>query len=637
MSAAAGLPPLIPHPAVVRDMGITMDLPAPLIVYIPEPAAELRELVSIAVPSWDPPEWGTPETATLVFADGKEMPEEAYTLQAKHGRVVIRASGEAGWRNGWQTFLQLAEPFEGGIRVPSAEMEDAPRFAWRGLMLDSSRHIQSVEAIQRLLDQMAMLKLNRFHWHLTDNNGWRIEIPSHPRLTAVGGFVARGLEKERNGYYTQADLRRVSEYARARGIEVIPEIDVPGHAAALAEAYPEFLCPTNRQQPPVSRRGNNSGYHEIICVANDSFYDFIRTVFQETRAATGCARIHIGGDEVEHGIWSACPLCSARMKELGIRDETDYQNHFLSRIGDILKELGMESVYWIERTDRPLPRVTLGQSWRGNQNQLQPAVARGMRVIESSGKYAYFDYPDRPDSPKSQWMPVLPLERVYTHPLVPSAIPPEHVRRIQGGEATLWTEEVLEADLDTMLFPRILALAEQLWSPDSARDWADFQARLKRLQPAWERRGLSFSRAHAREGVPSMIPGARIESTAGFHRSCWPEYVFDGRDTTAYISDRNGVAGDSITLRLGTPLAVRRIAIITGGFFVFDEKNGALQNGMLDVSADGDTWEPVGRLDEIGQADLRWDQPRILHAVRVRVGADMSHRMVVNELILQGP
>lgn len=635
LPASAAVPPLIPHPVSVRETGAAFDLPSTLRIHLPAPAAALRPTIEAVARGWScsTAYVSSPRDAVIAFQIVEGMENEAYTLRAESGHITIRASGLSGFLYGWQTLRPLAERREKtGLRIPAVAIEDSPRFPWRGLMLDSSRHIQSVPAILRLLDQMASLKLNRFHWHLTDNNGWRIEVPSYPRLAKTGGYVARGLESQRNGYFTQAQMRAIATHARALNIEIIPEIDLPGHAAALAESYPEFLCPSNRARPPVSQRGNNSGYHEVVCVANESFYDFIRTVFKETRDATGCTRMHIGGDEVERGTWSACPLCSARMKQLGIKNESDYQKYFLSRIAGILKDLGMESVYWIEDTDGPLPKVGIGQSWRF-KNQMSPALAKGMTVIQSCGQYAYLDYPEYPGMPQSSWMPVLPLEKVYQFPIVQDADRP-HARRILGGEATLWTEEVLESDMDPMLFPRLLALAEQWWSPDAVRNWTDFQSRLERIRPAMERQGIRFSRPPERGAVLSGRPGARVESTAGFHRALWPEYAFDGRDTTAYISDRNGVAGDTVTLRLETPMTLRSAAVITGGFLVYDEKNGAVRNGTLEVSADGQTWDTVARTDERGQADAPFDPPRSACAIRLRLDADMKHRMVVNEFTL---
>ncbi len=573
---------------------------------------------------------GLQEPFLTIVQDSSIKNNEGYKLSTKDKKITIKASTDAGAFYALQTLRMLSDVAKGSREIPLVEIDDAPKFEFRSLMLDSSRHFQSAAAIKRLLEQMAILKLNKFHWHLVDNNGWRIPIKSYPELTEKGGFLWDTLEVERNGVYTEEEIREIVAYANALNIEVIPEIDIPGHGGAWAAVFPEFLCPTNRKPAvnEIDKRQGNFGYHEIFCMGNPKVFEFLETVFRETIELTGCKTIHVGGDEVEHGIWGKCPLCSEKMESLTGDKEFMMQKAFIDEICETLKKYNVKTINWLERPEVGVPNVNLTQVWRGmSPHHLRISTKAGVPTVVSFGEFAYFDYPDYAGTAKSKWMPVLSLQKVYNYRVVPMGYTKKQKEYIIGGECTLWTEEVLESQIDKMLFPRLLAFSEQMWSIDKNRKWVQFKKRYPLVQKQLEARGVEFSTPVSRPKI--ALKGYSVEAPT-HQRSTYAEYGIDGDDTTAFVSARNISKGDHYTITFEQQKSLNRIEIITGGYYVFDAKNSHWNSGMIEISTDGSIYEEVGYLKN-GQLALDL-QEKPIKSIRIVASKDENFPMCVNEI-----
>lgn len=596
----------------------------------PEIAALVRETAASEWPGIAVSPADDPARATFSFRIGAASGATpgAYALKITGSDVVVTAADADGLRNGFATLRMLASVAGGSVSLPALSVNDAPRFRYRGLMLDSARHMQSVAGIRRLLDLMSLLKLNVFHWHLTDYNGWRAEVPSYPKLAHTGGFLCRTPESERNGFYTTAQMREIGDYARARGIEVIPEIDVPGHASALIEAYPEFLCPTDRRPMPSTWTTNNTPHH-VLCVGNPKLIPFLTTVCREVAGAIGAKRVHIGGDEVEEGIWSKCPLCTAAMKKAGVTLERHMEREFLTALATSLRREGLETVNWLERPGEGIPKVDTTIAWRGTHRdpgQVAAAAAAGVRVVNAVGDYAYLDYTPYPGTPKSSWLPSLPLKRVYDYPVVPAGL--KNPDLLRGGECTLWTEEVMERDIDAMLFPRVLAFAEQMWTPDARRDWKGFETRLSGVRSRFEARGVRFAEPPDRSKVLAATPGVRVTASLPPMRNRWPEYVFDGVETTSYVSESNAKVGATVAVLFPSATTMKKVTVLTGNYFLHDVGGGAVKSAVLERTADGTTWTKLADFKAGYAAAV---VPGGTTGLRLRLTGDQGGRLVVSE------
>ena len=562
----------------------------------------------------------------------KLIQKDSYILDVSENGVFISASSDSGAFYAIQTLSFMTDLNQSDIQIKQVRIEDSPRFSYRGFMLDSARHFQSPDVVKRLLNQMALLKMNKFHWHLVDNNGWRVPIKSFPELTSVGGHLYDTLERERNGAYSREDIRDIVEYARVRNIEVIPEIDIPGHGGALLEVFPQYLCPTNRNHLPVSKRASNANYHEILCVGNPDLLPFLETVFRDIVELFGCETIHIGGDEVEEGIWGECPLCSEKMDLSEKEHEYFMQRAFLSDVCTILHKMGVKAMNWSERVELGLPDVDIAQVWRGRSKfHLYESVKQGIPVVSSFGEYAYFDYPDYLRTCKSSWMPVLSLRDVYKYQIIPSNFSQEQQALVIGGEFTLWTEELLSSDLDEMLFPRSLAFAEQMWSVDSNRRWFDFKRRLKKSTELLKNRGFKFSKKVSQSDIIS--DKISVESSLAHRKNNYIDYIGDKNDTTAFISIANAKKGDFVKLNYKNAVEAARIEVITGGYYVYDVQNSWLDGAEVEISSDGTNFTVIGNLVR-GQLGVNIEK-QLIASVRIVCMEDYDFPMVVNEIYIE--
>lgn len=426
--------------------------------------------------------------------DRKADQPEAYNLEVASDGVEIRGGTAAGVFHGIQTLLQLLPPAvfrEAAVpaawTVPAVRIEDRPRFGWRGMHLDCSRHFMPREFVKKFIDQLARHKMNVFHWHLTDDQGWRLEIKAYPRLTEVGAWRDRTVIGHHNnlprrfddtphgGFYTQDDVREIVAYAARRHVAIVPEIEMPGHSQAVLAAYPELGCTGG----PYHTRTVWAISDDVFCAGNDRCLTFLKNVLKEVLALFPGRYIHIGGDECLKNHWKTCPKCQARIKKEGLKDEHELQSWFLRQITRFLSRSGRSVIGWDEILEGGLPPGAAVMSWRGTEGGVRAAQA-GHDAVFATQTHTYFDYCQSEDRLREPLAigGFLPLEKVYAYEPLPDAIA-DHAAHVLGAQGQLWTEymETPKA-VEYMAFPRLSALAEVLWSPAAGKDYAGFLTRL---------------------------------------------------------------------------------------------------------------------------------------------------------------
>ncbi|USI72747.1 beta-N-acetylhexosaminidase [Sphingomonas morindae] len=423
---------------------------------------------------------------------------EAYRLRVAADGVEIRASGDSGLLYGVMTLAQLAtrDAGSGAATLPALAIADAPRFAWRGVMLDTARHFLPLPAIRAVIDQMAALKLNTLHLHLSDDQGWRMEIKRYPKLTtigawrtppAIGGAAETAAAAPVGGFYRQDELRALVAYAAARGVTIVPEIDLPGHAQALVAAYPERGVLGDR--PPVS---NAWGINPYLIDPDEQGLAFVEHVLDEVMAIFPSRMIHLGGDEAIKDQWQRAPKVQAQIKALGLASEDALQGWLIGRLAAYLSAHGRQLIGWDEILGAGIPASAAVMSWRGEAGAVA-AAGRGHDVVLAPAPTLYLDslQSARADEGPGR-VPVMSLERVYGYDPVPAALDGAAAGHVLGAEMTAFSEYlVTPAALDHALFPRVAALAELSWSPKAARDWPGFLARLQPQRQRWRREGVA--------------------------------------------------------------------------------------------------------------------------------------------------
>ena len=504
-AAAASTPPLLPMPASVVAGEGSFALAGEGLILSADPAdkgtvAARERFLDLVAKGHGAKFRAGPSGGVRFIRDASVAGEEAYRLEVTPKAITIRASGDAGLFYGAETLWQLVASAKGG-RIAAVRIEDQPAFAWRGVMLDSARHFQPVPYVEQLLDRMAAEKLNVFHWHLTDDQGWRIEIDRYPRLTQIGawrtpvGAAGRdpktGQPVRTGGFYTKDEIRRIVAYAAARHITIVPEIDMPGHATAMVAAYPELGSTPTPPKVPSS----DWGILPNLLNTEDSTFTFIDNVLDEVMALFPGTYIHVGGDEAPKGQWKSDPRAQARIKTLGLKDEEALQGWFTGRLGDYLEKHGRRLIGWDEILEGSGPADATVMSWRGMDGALK-AARLGHDTVLAPAPVFYLDnrQSDSPDEPPGRGE-IVSWKRLYDFDTAPAALSAEERRHILGVQVNLWTERVRTTDFaDRMIWPRAAVLAELGWSPAGTRDWAGF---IRRLQPElarWQRLGWAYDR-----------------------------------------------------------------------------------------------------------------------------------------------
>lgn len=419
----------------------------------------------------------------LITGKNERLPSpESYTLSVTPRRIIIRSTSGAGLFYGMQTLLQLLTPSGTGYSVASVEIEDTPRFAYRGFMLDVSRHFFSKEFVKKQIDALAFYKINRLHLHLTDAAGWRIEISKYPLLTDFAAWRTEsnwkkwwngGREYVRfdepgasGGYYTQKDICEILEYARQHYMTVIPEIEMPSHSEEVLAAYPQLSCSGEPYK--------NSDF----CVGNEETFTFLENVLTEVMELFPSEYIHIGGDEAGKSAWKTCPKCQKRMKDEHLVNVDELQSYLIHRIEKFLNAHGRHLLGWDEILQGGIAPNATVMSWRGEEGGIA-AVTSGHRAVMTPGAYCYLDsYQDAPYSQPEAIGGYLPLKKVYSYDPVSVSLTTEQAKLVYGVQGNLWVEYIPTPEqVEYMMYPRILALAEVAWSAPERKSWPDFHDR----------------------------------------------------------------------------------------------------------------------------------------------------------------
>jgi len=429
--------------------------------------------------------------------------DEGYRLSVGKGGITARAEKANGLFYAIQSIYQLL-PVEmsagSDIAIPFVEIMDRPRFGWRGLMLDVGRYFYSVDYIKKYIDYLAMHKMNVFHWHLTEDHGWRIEIKKYPRLTEVSAWrpstnFQRGPYINPNphgGFYTQADIKEVVAYAQARYVTVVPEIELPGHALSALVAYPQLSCTGGPFKIP-EQWGIQK---DIYCAGKEEVFTFLEDVLSEVAELFPSEIIHIGGDEAPKDRWKECPHCQRRIKEEGLKDEHELQSYFITRIEKFLNSKGKRIIGWDEILEGGLAPNAAVMSWRGIKGGIE-AARMHHPVVMTPTSHMYLDYfQGEPYLEPSAIGGFLPLRKVYSFEPVPEELVGKERDFILGIQGNIWCEYIHSPEkADYMTYPRGAAVAEIAWSAPERKDWVDFTRRLEAQYVRYEQMGINYARS----------------------------------------------------------------------------------------------------------------------------------------------
>lgn len=486
----------------------------------------------------------------LITPKTPQLPSpESYTLSVTSQRIEIRATSGAGLFYGMQTLLQLMQPAStGSYSVPSVKIEDTPRFAYRGLMLDVSRHFSTKEFIKKQIDALAYYKINRLHLHLTDAAGWRLEIKKYPLLTDFAAWRTDPTWKKwwnggrkylrydepgaSGGYYTQDDIREILEYARQHYITVIPEIEMPSHSEEVLAAYPQLSCSGEPYK--------NSDF----CVGNEETFTFLENVLTEVMELFPSEYIHVGGDEAGKSAWKTCPKCQKRMKDEHLANVDELQSYLIHRIEKFLNNHGRRLLGWDEILQGGIAPNATVMSWRGEEGGIA-AVTSGHHAIMTPGAYCYLDsYQDAPYSQPEAIGGYLPLKKVYAYDPVPASLTAEQAKLVYGVQGNLWVEYIPTPEhVEYMIYPRMLALAEVAWSAPERKSWPDFHTRALSAVADLQKKGYHpfdlskeiGSRPESLQPVSHLALGKKVT----YNSSYSPHYPAQGNTALT-----DGIRGD---------------------------------------------------------------------------------------------
>lgn len=541
----------------------------------------------------------------------RKMPPEAYSLEVRKNGIAITSSDEAGAFYAQQTLSQMIAEKDGVKEVQCCTVNDCPRFSYRGLHFDVSRHFRSLDFLKKQIDAMALYKMNRMHIHLTDAAGWRMQIDAYPELTSFAAwrpqekwkdwwygdrkYVQDGSEGAYGGYYTKEQMRELVEYARQRHIEVIPEIEMPGHSEEVLAAYPELSC-----------KGTPYSQGEF-CVGNEETFSFLETVLEEVMEVFPSEMIHIGGDEANKTHWKECPKCQQRMKDEGLKDADELQSYLIKRISKFVESRGRRIVGWDEILDGGLAQGATVMSWRGEEGGIE-AMSMGHDVIMTPGRYCYLDHTqDAPFKEPESIGGYLPLDSVYVYD--PASRTMDLPGRLLGIQGNLWTEYVVtDSHAEYMYWPRALAIAETGWSHPQRKDLGDFRRRaigaIERLKnmgyAPFDLADEYGERKLAQTGLDHKAKGCKVlynkpiqewypaAGEATFTDGVIGGWTYSDQRWQGFLSDID------VTIDLGS---VQTVCYV-GGTFMQLKEPGVFMPQKVDiyVSADGENFEHVAEV-----------------------------------------
>lgn len=568
--------------------------------------------------------------APLSLVKNDKLTEEAYTLEIERGRIVLEANDAQGISNALATLHQLILTAKDN-KLPIINIQDKPRFGYRGLMLDCSRHFWTVDELKETLSQMAFFKLNKLQMHLTDNNAWRLAMDQYPELTAKGTYYSDFPDLS-GKYYSTNDLKEIVKYAQALGIEIIPEVDLPGHAIALLAAMPQLSCKGGTfeaypEELPLNQR--KRGNENMLCIGNPESIRFAQEVVDALIQIFPSKYIHLGGDEVPTAIWEKCPKCQALYKKEGMKEPSELQDYFTRKMSEYIRSKGKIMVGWDEINDRhaatPEDMLTV---WRDNGLKAQKAaLERGIPVVMCPQHGCYLDWGYAGNSTR----------KVYEWDPVTSQVTPEQEALVKGGQGALWTERVATQDrVEWMLYPRLAALSEVFWTNASKRNWDDFYRRITDFYPVMRKMGINFYEDDAlnekefapTQEKPMLIRPASIDTNIPLNSPYHPEYAFDGKTNTFFWGGSTINPSHYFTVILTEPAKISDIEIITG-----DSKDYITKADLL-ISEDGNKFNKVGTFDELGQAKAHVGG-ELVKAVKIQVTGNHTCWPIIKEIILK--
>lgn len=568
--------------------------------------------------------------APLSLVKNDKLTEEAYTLEIERGRIVLEANDAQGISNALATLHQLILTAKDN-KLPIINIQDKPRFGYRGLMLDCSRHFWTVDELKETLSQMAFFKLNKLQMHLTDNNAWRLAMDQYPELTAKGTYYSDFPDLS-GKYYSTNDLKEIVKYAQALGIEIIPEVDLPGHAIALLAAMPQLSCKGGTfeaypEELPLNQR--KRGNENMLCIGNPESIRFAQEVVDALIQIFPSKYIHLGGDEVPTAIWEKCPKCQALYKKEGMKEPGELQDFFTRKMSEYIRSKGKIMVGWDEINDRhaatPEDMLTV---WRDNGLKAQKAaLERGIPVVMCPQHGCYLDWGYAGNSTR----------KVYEWDPVTSQVTPEQEALVKGGQGALWTERVATQDrVEWMLYPRLAALSEVFWTNASKRNWDDFYRRITDFYPVMRKMGINFYEDDAlnekefapTQEKPMLIRPASIDTNIPLNSPYHPEYAFDGKTNTFFWGGSTINPSHYFTVILTEPAKISDIEIITG-----DSKDYITKADLL-ISEDGNKFNKVGTFDELGQAKAHVGGKPV-KAVKIQVTGNHTCWPIIKEIILK--
>lgn len=568
--------------------------------------------------------------APLSLVKNDKLTEEAYTLEIERGRIVLEANDAQGISNALATLHQLILTAKDN-KLPIINIQDKPRFGYRGLMLDCGRHFWTVDELKETLSQMAFFKLNKLQMHLTDNNAWRLAMDQYPELTAKGTYYSDFPDLS-GKYYSTNDLKEIVKYAQALGIEIIPEVDLPGHAIALLAAMPQLSCKGGTfeaypEELPLNQR--KRGNENMLCIGNPESIRFAQEVVDALIQIFPSKYIHLGGDEVPTAIWEKCPKCQALYKKEGMKEPGELQDYFTRKMSEYIRSKGKIMVGWDEINDRhaatPEDMLTV---WRDNGLKAQKAaLERGIPVVMCPQHGCYLDWGYAGNSTR----------KVYEWDPVTSQVTPEQEALVKGGQGALWTERVATQDrVEWMLYPRLAALSEVFWTNASKRNWDDFYRRITDFYPVMRKMGINFYEDDAlnekefapTQEKPMLIRPASIDTNIPLNSPYHPEYAFDGKTNTFFWGGSTINPSHYFTVILTEPAKISDIEIITG-----DSKDYITKADLL-ISEDGNKFNKVGTFDELGQAKAHVGGKPV-KAVKIQVTGNHTCWPIIKEIILK--
>ena len=566
------------------------------------------------------------DTATIRIVHDAKLSGESYSMQIGGDSIVLRAASIKGVNWGMSQLAQLvaAAPDK---QLSECMISDSPRFEHRGLMIDCSRHFRTIAELQSLIDAMNLLRLNILHLHLTDNQGWRLALERFPEVARRGTHYP-DFPKLSDKYYTPAELKALVAYAYARGVEIIPEVDMPGHCLALLASMPELSCRGGEFEPfPEERLQNDRkrAWENMLCVSNPRVYDIVEAVVAQLADIFPSRYIHLGGDEVSTVRWKECKRCQALYRSEHMTDLHQLQDYFTRRAGEIVRRYGKRLMGWDEINDRCAADASdVVCIWqRDAAERSAKALGRGMQVVMCPKDPCYFDFGYARNSTKKvfEWQPL-------------KGIPAEQQSQVRGCQACLWTEFVrTKADVDHMLYPRLCALAEVLWTGGGG-SYDEFVSRLNTVvlpllartgNAAYAERLDATTIFRAESSHAKLLAGATIDTNMPGVKFYEKEYAYDGDESTFFCTPYSDLEGEHFTVTLDNAVSTRRVAV------AFDDSKEYPHGAVLEASADGKTYYKVADEVKGGRMEARFKKRRKVKSLRLRLLREQTNRLTIRE------